>query len=580
MESFIAIIPLSPEQGPSVVQKRRGKADACGMTIRQDRPFFLATSENLPLMRCGDALVLGSIFATDKSDPAHLPPDFAQAVDEPALRRIFRDYWGNFIAIMPDADRHGYHILRSPFGRLPCFHSRQHDRLFVASDMEAMAMAGWTRRGVAWTDIARRLALRDIPADRTCLEGIQELRGGSCLHVSPDSIRLNRIWSPWAQAGRRHWIDNREKAAGLVRQAVSTATRGSTLGSQRAIVLLSGGLDSSVLAASLSTHGCPYDSLNLSSQGGVGDERAFARMVASRLRIPQIEARWEVDMVDLTRSDAHGQPNPITRSFMQGTTKLLQEAVCRTGADLTLDGGGGDNVFFALRSVAPVADALRRGGSLTEAVATALSIARLAEVGVGTVLRRAAARIFRRSPVFRWPVETSFLAPEIIDDSALVPNHPWLEPPRDAEAGTAAHIAMIVAAQGWAESCDLLSPVRHMTPLASQPVVEACLKIPSWWWYRDGQNRIVARDAFRDRLPAEILDRRVKGTPDSYVAQIYEGTRLLIRAMLLDGALRRAGLIDVPRLERALDAEGIVQGTDYLRIMQLVDVEAWIAGQS
>jgi len=121
MESFIAIIPLSPEQGPSVVQKRRGKADACGMTIRQDRPFFLATSENLPLMRCGDALVLGSIFATDKSDPAHLPPDFAQAVDEPALRRIFRDYWGNFIAIMPDADRHGYHILRSPFGRLPCF---------------------------------------------------------------------------------------------------------------------------------------------------------------------------------------------------------------------------------------------------------------------------------------------------------------------------------------------------------------------------------------------------------------------------------------------------------------------------
>ena len=162
----------------------------------------------------------------------------------------------------------------------------------------------------------------------------------------------------------------------------------------------------------------------------------------------------------------------------------------------------------------------------------------------------------------------------------MMPGHPWLLAPKGAETGTAAHIALIVAAQAWAEASDLPGLVRRASPLASQPVVEACLRIPSWWWFDDGRNRVIAREAYADRLPADIVQRRSKGSPDGYIAALYAANRATIRAMLLDGRLRGAGLLDAPQLERALDESALVRGTDYHRIMRVADVEAWIASRA
>ncbi|WP_257538987.1 asparagine synthetase B family protein [Sphingobium sp. CFD-1] len=581
MERFVAIIAPAPERSPIPPAIRTAIASAEGLSVMIDRDdLLIAGSGGAHVRRLGDdrGAVIGPIFATGKSDLVTLPSDFAPGGEPRNPDRISKDHWGNFVAILRDGAA-GFHVLRSPFGRLPCFHAMQGDRLVLASDMSLLSLAGWVSRGIDWSGILRRLALKDIPSPSTCLTGVQELRGGSYLHVTADGPRITQSWNPWDRAGRLHWVDDRDEAARMIRRAVSTATRASIAGTDRALLMLSGGIDSSVLAAALGTHGCPFTCFNLASIGAIGDERHYAQMVASHMGAPIIEAQWDVGMVDITRSHAWSHPNPLARSFMQGTAHLLGEAVATIGADITIDGGGGDNVFFSLRSIAPVTDAFLRGRSLSEGWSTALSIATMADVSALTVIGRAAARAFRNSPAYRWRPMTQYLSPEVLGDEALGPHHPWLEPPRGGETGTAAHIALITAAQGWAEGNDIRSPVRHVTPLASQPVVEACLRIPSWWWSRQGQNRIVARDAFRDRLPAAIVDRRTKGTPDSYIAEIFAANRQIIRAMLLDGHLQRAGLLDMPLLERALDSEGPVQGTHYHRIMHLVDVEAWIAGQ-
>jgi asparagine synthase (glutamine-hydrolysing) len=411
------------------------------------------------------------------------------------------------------------------------------------------------------------------------LEDVHELRGGSRLHVTGGAVSITQTWTPWDHAGRDRWVEQQEDAVDCVRQAISTAIRAATVGAKRALLMLSGGIDSSILAASLGTHGCPYTCLNLTSAGAAGDERAYARAVASHLGVRLIEAHWDVTTVDIFRSEARNLPNPIARSFMQGTCRRLAQAVEASEADLTLDGGGGDNMFFALRSVAPVTDALLWGRSIAQCWSTARSIAEMAQVSMATVLRRAGARAFRFSPAYRWQVEHNFLAPDILQSEDLQPRHPWIEPPRGAETGTAAHIALLTAAQGWAEGNDLHSPVRHRSPLASQPVAEACLKVPSWWWFKEGINRIVARDAFRERLPPAILERKAKGSPDSYIGEIFTANRHHIRSLLLEGAMARAHLLDLPRLEHALASQELVQGTDYHRIMALADVEAWIAAQ-
>lgn len=581
MERFVAIFAPKPERSPIAPPIRSAISRAEALSVMIDGDDMLVASGGGQVRHLGDdiGMVIGPIFATGKSDPATPPSDVASSGDPSDLHRFSQDYWGNFVAILRDRAA-GFHVLRSAFGRLPCFHAVQGDQLILASDMALLSLGGWKSRGVEWSAILRRLALKDIPSPSTCLIGVQELRGGSRLHLTPEGLSVTQTWNPWDRAGRRHWIDDRDEAARMIRRAVSTATRASIMGAKRALLMLSGGIDSSVLAAALGTHGCPFTCFNLASRGAIGDERHYARMVASHLGAPTIEAQWDAGMVDVSRSHTQDQPNPLARSFMQGTSRLLHEAVGASGADLTIDGGGGDNVFFSLRSIAPVTDAFLRGRSLGEGWSTAKSIAAMADVSTITVLGRAASRAFRQSPAYRWRPMTQFLSPQVMGDTALVPRHPWLEPPSSGETGTAAHIALITAAQGWAEGNDIGSPVRHATPLASQPVVEACLRIPSWWWFRQGQNRVVVRDAFRDRLPAAVVDRRTKGTPDSHIAEIFTANRSIIRAMLLDGHLRRARLLDLSLLEHVLDGEDYVQGTAYHRIMHLADVEAWVAGQT
>ncbi|MFP5433749.1 MAG: asparagine synthase-related protein, partial [Alphaproteobacteria bacterium] len=529
-------------------------------------------------MACEGEWVLGDIFQRGTSDRAH----FKSGTTTSASMRpqeLMRRYWGHYVAILRDGPA-TLEIARAPFGRLPCLYTQRDGLILIASDLALLTLAGWIPTGLDWSAIAHRLAFQNIASPTTCLSGVTDLRGGACLRIGDGALTVTQAWTPWDHGGRRHWTDDRDEAADALRRAVTAAVRASRGDAERALLMLSGGLDSSILAATLASQGGAFACFNLSSQGGVGDERSYARAVASHLGASILEAEWDVGLVDFSRSHAVGLPNPVGRSFMQGTNALLAQAIATSGADLSIDGGAGDNVFCALQSVAPVTDALVRGGRLHEAWTVALSIASLAQVGAATVFTQAIKRAFRCSPAYRWHGETQYLASAMVSDQAIIAGHPWLQAPKGAETGTAAHIALIVAAQTWAEASDLHSPVRHASPLATQPVVEACLRVPSWWWFENGRNRVIARKAYAARLPAEIIERRSKGSPDGYIAALYTANRTTIRAMLLDGRLRAAGMLDVPALERALGESGPLRGTAYHRLMRLADVEAWIAGRS
>lgn len=580
MARFIARLGpgrTDPSPGPAT----RGTHDAAFATHFDESDMRIAASPDLPTQRMANLLILGTIFPKGQSDPAWIPHPAGQALDEQDFHRLCQNHWGNFVAIWSAPGSAGFQVYRSPFGSLPCLLTIMDDQWLLASDLDGLTHIGWRRQGLDWSMVLRRLALRDMPSSRTCLLGVEELRGGTAIEIAiADRTRTScTLWSPWHHAGRKHWISDPRDAAPLVRRAITMATRAATHGSEHALLLLSGGLDSSLLAAALGTVGARWTGLNLACTG-TGDERPFAQRVASHMGVALDQRAWDIGAVDLTRSAADNRPNPVARGFMQGTAHCLKQAATESGADLSIDGGGGDNMFLAARSVAPVTDALRHGHSPLAAGRTAFTLSALAQTSAATILWRASKRAFRPSPAYRWHADLDFLAARHRDDLDICPDHPWLTTAAGAETGTALHIALMIAAQGWAEACDLDSPVRHVAPLASQPVAEACLRIPSWWWYGGGQSRLVARNAFRDRLPADILARQVKGAPDSFVAQLFAANRPLIRAMLLDGALASQKLLDRRAIEHALDDKGIVQGTDYHRLMQLVDVEAWAAGQT
>jgi asparagine synthase (glutamine-hydrolysing) len=142
--------------------------------------------------------------------------------------------------------------------------------------------------------------------------------------------------------------------------------------------------------------------------------------------------------------------------------------------------------------------------------------------------------------------------------------------------GVAGYIRLLALAQSFSEGRDPAATIPTILPLLAQPVVEACLAVPSWLWFEKGRNRALARRAFAPHLPREIVERRSKGTPDSFQGEIFEHHHATLRDMLLGGALADQGLIDLPRLTRVFSGTVPMAPPDVGSLLRLVDVEAWL----
>jgi asparagine synthase (glutamine-hydrolysing) len=115
-----------------------------------------------------------------------------------------------------------------------------------------------------------------------------------------------------------------------------------------------------------------------------------------------------------------------------------------------------------------------------------------------------------------------------------------------------------------------------LSPLMSQPIIETCLDVPSWEWRAGGRDRSLARRAFAGDLPPAVLDRRVKGTPSRFAARLLDHFRQAIRERLLDGRLAAERIIDSAALDQILAGDRPVPDLERVRILELVNCEAWI----
>ena len=75
--------------------------------------------------------------------------------------------------------------------------------------------------------------------------------------------------------------------------------------------------------------------------------------------------------------------------------------------------------------------------------------------------------------------------------------------------------------------------------MISQPLLELCLSLPTYLLTHGGQGRALAREAFADRIPAEIARRRSKGGVDEHATAVLQRSLPLAREMLLEGQLIR-----------------------------------------
>ena len=497
---------------------------------------------------------------------------FARAVEDTKGRHLIERYWGSYCAIVQDGAG-GHWVLRDPSATLPVYVTEANGVHCYFSDVATALELQVVDRGLDDAFLSQWLTFPFLRSERTGLSSVKELLPGMLRLVEEGGLSKRLLWSPWTFADSAVQVGDFKEAAARVREEALRTIPPQAAGCGAIVLELSGGLDSSVIAAAFKAADLPFMSVNFVTRSADGDERRFARAVAEATGARHFEVVERQTLVDLSLPD-RPRLRPGLSSVMTPLHRDLAAYGEARGGETFVTGAGGDNVFCYLTTAAPVVDAVRERG-LEFAFRTALhDVSELCGCTAWTTARFALRKRLRARRAPAWKEETDFLRADAV---AEAPDpHPWLQPPPGALPGKREHIASLMRIHHNLDPEIRVSDRPYLHPLVAQPLVELCLSIPTWLWVSGGHNRAVARAAFADLLPREVLSRRSKGRLESMCLRAYLAHRAELAELLLGGLLREQGLIDPNTLEAYLEHEDVPNDARYYRIFELATAELWL----
>jgi asparagine synthase (glutamine-hydrolysing) len=531
-----------------------------------DRPeLLMVTSPDAHFLQSNRSVLFGQLF-TDRNVRLRDYPPCGECDGPVELKKAFMPYWGNFALF--SAGPGTSTVYRDPSGSVPVYCcGGGKDAVFV-SDAAIARQLGLL--DTARVDQAFAIHWLQFPFLRTCRTGLEQvsevLPGMAWTSGRAGTWEQAVWWSPAPFARKRVALFDSHIAAARLRD-IADQVIPAQLPTAAGLLQLSGGLDSSIIAACLSAAGVGPPCINFATRSKDGDERRFARDVAERLHL---------SLLEIGEAAPHAIPAPRCPSFQPTTNPLLApveqaigEAAETLGLMLLIDGGGGDNLFSSLTTASPVVDALRWAGP--RAAANAISdIALRAGCTWWDVVRAAARRARRRSA--EWPEDRSFLSSAVV--GSRPEPHPWLDGLRRVPPGKREHVEALVHIQHFLDRSATGMPRLH--PLVAQPLLEHCLRVPSWLWVQGGRDRAVARNAFARRLPESVLSRHSKGSLQGLFQRAFARLRPQILEILMTGTLRKQGIIDAADVETCLRRGEWHRDDVQMRISELVALDLWL----
>lgn len=537
----------------------------------------LFTSKDTPLAFLpDDTIVIGDLFLRDGTpfDRGRALP--AMTSNEQTLRYILEHYWGEYVLLQPSSKDRMTNFMRDPSGGMPCIFMLVDGAGFVTSDISLASQLGLYDRRVDWNSIAYFLAYPHLKSLRTGLEQIQELLPGCTLSWNGGTGTVRVEWSPWDLVSREHRHHDPQQAASDVRYAVETSVEALASREHSIMLELSGGLDSSIVGSCLRKSSARVHCCTLLTPVPGADEREYAALVAENLggALRADPLRFEDARIDFPPTADSVAPR--CWALQHATDEVKQSVGNLLGVTSYFNGGGGDAVFCYLSTAAPSADAFLECGAWAAASAVK-DLARLHHCTIWKAAKLTAKKLLRSSGTPYKP-DMSFIVPDA--PGLGPPDHPWLTFPNDALPGDCERISDITGTQVFRD--DVARGRKHhlRMPLLSQPVIEACLRTPSWMWISGGRNRAVARAAFAELLPSAVLNRRSKGTFMNYVGALFRRNQVQIRDFLMSGELHAHGLLDTTSLQEFFARSLSPREDSYTRIFELCQVENWVRHQS
>jgi len=259
---------------------------------------------------------------------------------EAALTR----FSGQFAFAIYDRETGRLFAARDPAGEKPFFYRQADNGLVFASELKALLAHPEMPRRADTVALDHYLAYGYVPRELCLLQGYAKLPAGHKLRydVAADRLEIEPYWSlpQWNGGARASFDELVEEFEPLLETAVGRQL----LADVPVGILLSGGLDSSLVAATATRVSGKVTTFTIGFPGhGAFDESPIAKRLAAELGTDHVELMVEPDTVDLLPKLAAQFDEPIADSSMIPT--YLVSRLVRTRATVALGGDGGDELF-------------------------------------------------------------------------------------------------------------------------------------------------------------------------------------------------------------------------------------------
>lgn len=493
-------------------------------------------------------------------------------------------YWGHYVAFLEAPCGRKRYVLRDPTGGLPCYLVETAGVDVILSDIEDGVRLGVTSFSVDWGHVAAFFQHPRLVTRSTGLKEVTQLLAGECATIEYDdgttSTRKSFYWSP-VSAYEADIIENPDDARSALRDVVRYCVGAWASCYDSVVHELSGGLDSSVVADSLSRVSSPLDvvCLHYFTEMSEGDERPYARAMAKSTGFELVESEVRVAERPLKSLLSPSRVvTPAMVGLLPASELAKRDLVAKRHAGAIFTGQGGDQIFLETRGELIAAEYAFRHGMGSQLLRVVKEANRLSHRSLWwmwrTVVRYGLlSREFDPYVAYRdVPAVLSERARTLLDLQAYT--HPWLESARHLPAAKIEHVLNIVDCQPfYQESCPSAEQIH---PLISQPIIEQSLQIPTYVLAHGSRARGLIREAFAADLPARIVQRRSKGATTSYFTRLLMENAAFLREFLLDGAMVSAGMLDRSELEKRLSERELMLGEGQRSILCSLTAEHWL----
>lgn len=288
-----------------------------------------------------------------------------EAISELGIHHTLERSIGMFAFAVWDRQEHKLTLVRDRAGEKPIFYMSGIRFFAFASEVKALLVLPEVTRRLDPESLVAYLTYGYVPGTHSMFKGIYKLLPASLLeyNVLTGTIRTATYWEPpvitaEGMLGAQHTL---EDLTDELQHLLEMSVRGQLQADVPVAVLLSGGVDSSLVAAVAArtcgrirtfTIGFPSSKAH--------DERKHARLVADFCESDHVEIPLGSTSLDLVSRLARSLDEPLCDSSILPTF-LISETV-RKHVTVALGGDGGDELFGGYRAynIARIQAALRK----------------------------------------------------------------------------------------------------------------------------------------------------------------------------------------------------------------------------